>query len=41
MFNRFFVEGFPEALSTRVVHALFIGGNDFEFDHSKVVRYDF
>jgi hypothetical protein len=41
MFNRFFVEGFPEALSTWVVHALFTGGNDFEFDHSKVVRYDF
>jgi hypothetical protein len=41
MFNHFFVEGFPEALSTWVVHALFTGGNDFEFDHSKVVHYDF
>jgi hypothetical protein len=26
-------EGFLEALSTRVVHALFKGGNAFEFDN--------
>jgi hypothetical protein len=26
-FNYFLVEGFPEVLSTRVVHALFKGGN--------------
>ncbi len=32
-FNRFFAEGFPEALSTWVVHALFKGGNAFDFDN--------
>jgi hypothetical protein len=33
MFNCFLVEGFPEALSTRVVHALFKGGDASEFDN--------
>jgi hypothetical protein len=32
-FNCFITEGFPKALSTRVVHALFKGGNAFEFDN--------
>jgi hypothetical protein len=32
-FNCFLVEGFPEALSTRVVHALFKGGDASEFDN--------
>jgi hypothetical protein len=32
-FNYFLVEGFPEALSTGVVHALFKGGDVFEFDN--------
>jgi CYTH domain-containing protein len=32
-FNSFFAESFPEALSTWVVHALFKGGNVFEFDN--------
>jgi hypothetical protein len=32
-FNYFLVEGFLEALSTRVVHALFKGGDAFEFDN--------
>ncbi len=32
-FNYFLVEGFPEALSTRVVHALFKTGNASEFDN--------
>ncbi len=32
-FNCFLAEGFPEALSTRVVHAFFKGGNAFEFDN--------
>ncbi len=40
-FNRFFAKGFPKTFFTWVVHALFKGGNDFEFDHSKVVCYDF
>jgi len=29
----FLVEGFPEALSTEVVHALFKGGSASEFDN--------
>jgi hypothetical protein len=33
MFNYFLVEGFPTALSIKVVHALFKGGNAFEFDN--------
>ncbi len=33
MFNCFLAEGFPKALSTRVVHALFKEGNAFEFDN--------
>jgi hypothetical protein len=33
MFNCFLEEGFLEALSTRVVHALFKGGNASEFDN--------
>jgi hypothetical protein len=32
-FNCFLVEGFLEALSTRVVHTLFKGGNASEFDN--------
>ncbi len=32
-FNYFLTEGFPEALSTRVVHALFKGGDAFKFDN--------
>jgi hypothetical protein len=32
-FNTFLNEGFPEALSTGVVHALFKGGNASEFDN--------
>jgi hypothetical protein len=32
-FNYFMVEGFPKALSTEVVHALFKGGNASEFDN--------
>jgi hypothetical protein len=32
-FNCFLVEGFPEALSTKVVHALFKGGDASEFDN--------
>jgi hypothetical protein len=48
-FNYFLAEGFPEALSIGVVHALFKGGDAFEFDNyrdnywaypSKVVCYD-
>jgi hypothetical protein len=34
-FNCFLVEGFLEALSTRVVHALFKGGDAFKFDNYK------
>jgi hypothetical protein len=34
-FNCFLVESFPEALSIRVVHALFKGGDAFEFDNYK------
>jgi hypothetical protein len=34
-FNCFLAEGFLEALSTGVVHALFKGGNAFEFDNYK------
>ncbi len=33
MFNYFLAEGFPKALSTKVVHMLFKGGNTFEFDN--------
>jgi len=33
MFNCFLAKGFPEALSTRVVHTLFKGGDAFEFDN--------
>jgi len=33
MFNCFQAEGFPEALSTRVVHALFKGGDASKFDN--------
>jgi hypothetical protein len=32
-FNCFLAEGFPEALSTRVVHALFKGGDASKFDN--------
>jgi hypothetical protein len=32
-FNCFLVEGFPEALSTRVVHTLFKGGDASEFNN--------
>jgi len=32
-FNCFIVEGFPKALSTRVIHALFKGGNASKFDN--------
>jgi hypothetical protein len=32
-FNYFLVEGFPKALSTGVVHALFKGGDAFEFNN--------
>jgi hypothetical protein len=32
-FNCFLAEGFPKALSTGVVHALFKGGDAFEFDN--------
>jgi hypothetical protein len=32
-FNSFLVEGFPEALSTRVVHTLFKGGDASEFNN--------
>jgi hypothetical protein len=32
-FNCFLVEGFKEALSTKVVHAFFKGGDAFEFDN--------
>ncbi len=34
-FNYFLAEGFPEALSTRVVHALFKGGDASDFDNYK------
>jgi hypothetical protein len=34
-FDYFLAEGFPEALSTRVVHALFKGGNASKFDNYK------
>jgi hypothetical protein len=33
MFNCFLAEGFLEALSTRVVHELFKGGDAFKFDN--------
>jgi hypothetical protein len=33
MFNYFLAEGFPKALSTGMVHALFAGGDAFEFDN--------
>jgi len=32
-FNCFLAEGFPEALSTRVVHAFFKGGDASKFDN--------
>jgi hypothetical protein len=32
-FNCFLAEGFPEALSTRMVHVLFKGGDASEFDN--------
>jgi len=32
-FNCFLAEGFPEALSTGVVHVLFKGGDASEFDN--------
>jgi hypothetical protein len=35
VFNYFLAKGFPEALSTRVVHAFFKGGDAFEFDNYK------
>jgi len=35
MFNSFLAEGFPEALSTEVVHALFKGGDASKFDNYK------
>ncbi len=35
VFNCFLAEGFPEALSTRVVHVLFKGGNVPEFNNYK------
>jgi len=31
--NCFLTKGFPEALSTGVVHTLFKGGDAFEFDN--------
>jgi hypothetical protein len=34
-FNCFLVEGFPKALSTRVVHTLFKGGDASKFDNYK------
>jgi hypothetical protein len=34
-FNYFLVEGFPKALSTRVVHMLFKGGGASEFDNCR------
>jgi hypothetical protein len=34
-FNYFLEEGFPKTLSTRVVHALFKGGDAFKFDNYK------
>ncbi len=33
LFNYFLVEGFPKALSIKVVHALFKGGDASEFDN--------
>jgi len=48
-FNCFLAEGFPEALSTGVVHVFFQGGNASEFETtrkngwaylSKAIRYD-
>jgi hypothetical protein len=32
-FNYFLAEGFPKALSIGVIHALFKGGDAFEFDN--------
>ncbi len=32
-FNCFLAKGFPKALSTKVVHVFFKGGNAFEFDN--------
>ncbi len=34
-FNYFLAEGFPKALSTRVVHALFKGGDASKFDNCR------
>jgi len=36
-FNYFLLKGFPKALSTRVVHMLFKGGNAFEFDNYRTI----
>jgi len=33
MFNYFIAKGFPDALSTEVVHTLFKRGDAFEFDN--------
>jgi hypothetical protein len=38
MFNNFLAKGFPKTLSTGVVHALFKGGNAFEFDNYKGIK---
>jgi hypothetical protein len=38
-FNYFLAEGFPYALSTRVVHALFKGGDGFEFDNYRGITF--
>jgi hypothetical protein len=35
MFNCFLAKGFPKALSTKVVHALFKGGDASEFDNHR------
>jgi hypothetical protein len=35
VFNYILVKGFPKALSTRVVHALFKGGDASKFDNYK------
>jgi hypothetical protein len=37
-FNYFFEEGFPKALSTEVVHALFKGGDASKFDNYKGIN---
>jgi len=38
-FNCFMAEGFPEALSTGVVHAFFKGGDASEFDNYKGITF--